>query len=125
MKTKRWWSRTGSPNWYANTQSGRLTCSIPFDQVDAGLSPDQIAVITPYVLSGPEPSTYFLKPPFLSYQAQVTLLSSLLRPLYGTAIEIGSVDGMQGREKEAVIISLVRSNSMVSSVLLDLGSQRH
>ncbi|KAF5384145.1 hypothetical protein D9615_003261 [Tricholomella constricta] len=56
--------------------------------VEVGLTPDQIAVITP-------PSE---------------LLSSLLRPLYGTALEIGSVDGMQGREKEAVIISLVRSN---------------
>ncbi|KAF8062300.1 P-loop containing nucleoside triphosphate hydrolase protein [Lyophyllum atratum] len=59
--------------------------------VEVGLTPDQIAVITPY-------------------QAQVTLLSSLLRPMYGTDLEIGSVDGMQGREKEAVIISLVRSN---------------
>ncbi|KAG6860240.1 hypothetical protein C0995_013786 [Termitomyces sp. Mi166 len=60
-------------------------------KVEVGLLPDQIAVITPY-------------------QAQVTLLSSLLRPIYGTELEIGSVDGMQGREKEAVIISLVRSN---------------
>lgn len=48
------------------------------------------------------------------YQAQVTLLSSLLRPEYGPELEIGTVDGMQGREKEAVIISLVRSNGKVS-----------
>ncbi|KAI0374894.1 P-loop containing nucleoside triphosphate hydrolase protein [Pilatotrama ljubarskyi] len=57
----------------------------------AGVLPSQIAVITPY-------------------QAQVTLLASLLRPAYGAELEIGTVDGMQGREKEAVIISLVRSN---------------
>ncbi|KAI0709241.1 P-loop containing nucleoside triphosphate hydrolase protein [Earliella scabrosa] len=57
----------------------------------AGVLPSQIAVITPY-------------------QAQVTLLTSLLRPIYGPELEIGTVDGMQGREKEAVIISLVRSN---------------
>ncbi|KAI9064437.1 P-loop containing nucleoside triphosphate hydrolase protein [Trametes sanguinea] len=61
--------------------------------VSAGVLPSQIAVITPYV-----------------YQAQVTLLTSLLRPIYGAELEIGTVDGMQGREKEAVIISLVRSN---------------
>lgn len=59
--------------------------------VEAGLHPSQIAIITPY-------------------QAQVTLLTSLLRPTHGPGLEIGTVDGMQGREKDAVIISLVRSN---------------
>ncbi|KIY47591.1 P-loop containing nucleoside triphosphate hydrolase protein [Fistulina hepatica ATCC 64428] len=59
--------------------------------VSSGVSPSQIAIITPY-------------------QAQVTLLVSLIRPQYGPDIEVGTVDGMQGREKEAVIISLVRSN---------------
>ena len=43
----------------------------------------------------------------------MTLLTSLLRPKYGVELEIGTVDGMQGREKEAVIISLVRSNNTV------------
>lgn len=56
-------------------------------------------------------------PIFLSlvfrYQAQVTLLSTLLRPVHGQLLEIGTVDGMQGREKEAVAISLVRSNDKV------------
>ncbi|EPS95334.1 hypothetical protein FOMPIDRAFT_1132627 [Fomitopsis schrenkii] len=60
--------------------------------INVGVSPAQIAVITPY-------------------QAQVTLLASLLRPVYGLELEIGTVDGMQGREQEAVIISLVRSNA--------------
>ncbi|KIK68283.1 hypothetical protein GYMLUDRAFT_154386 [Collybiopsis luxurians FD-317 M1] len=59
--------------------------------VEAGVGPERIAIITPY-------------------QAQVTLLTSLLRPQYGTPLEIGTVDGMQGREKDAVVISLVRSN---------------
>jgi len=58
--------------------------------VEAGLQPSQIALIAPY-------------------QAQVTALTSLLRPSM-PELEIGTVDGMQGREKEAVILSLVRSN---------------
>lgn len=36
-----------------------------------------------------------------------------MRPVYGLELEIGTVDGMQGREKEAVIITLVRSNEKV------------
>ncbi len=47
------------------------------------------------------------------YQAQVTLLTTLLRPIYSPELEIGTVDGMQGREKDAVIITLVRSNDQV------------
>jgi len=53
-----------------------------------GLSPEQIAVISPY-------------------SAQVKLLREKLKSL---DLEIDSVDGFQGREKEAVIVSLVRSN---------------
>ena len=53
-----------------------------------GVLPGDIAVITPYA-------------------AQVRLLRELLEPL---GVEADTVDGFQGREKEAVIISLVRSN---------------
>src|SRR5205807_5086314 len=42
------------------------------------------------------------------YAAQVRLLREKL-PIAG--LEIDSVDGFQGREKEAVVISLVRSNA--------------
>jgi len=59
--------------------------------VDNGVLSSRIAIVTPY-------------------QAQVTLLTSILRPLHGPQLEIGTVDGMQGREKDAIIISLVRSN---------------
>lgn len=45
----------------------------------------------------------------------MTLISSLLSPIYGAELEVGTVDGMQGREKEAVVISLVRSNEKVSN----------
>lgn len=54
----------------------------------AGLAADQISVIAPYA-------------------AQVRLIRDLDG---GSGVEIDTVDGFQGRENEAVIISLVRSN---------------
>ncbi len=70
--------------------------------IESGLSPSMIAVISPY-------------------SAQVRLLREMIYAQgavstaedggsSGQEIEIDSVDGFQGREKEAVIISLVRSN---------------
>ena len=56
----------------------------------AGVKGEDIAVITPY-------------------NAQLSLLSNLLKHDH-PAIELGSVDGFQGREKEAIVLSLVRSN---------------
>jgi hypothetical protein len=56
--------------------------------IGAGVRPEDIAVITPY-------------------SAQVRLLGELLAV---PGLEIDSVDGFQGREKEAVVVSLVRSN---------------
>jgi DNA polymerase alpha-associated DNA helicase A len=58
--------------------------------IDAGVKPEHIAVITPY-------------------NGQLALLSQMLREKY-PGLELGSVDGFQGREKEAVVVSLVRSN---------------
>lgn len=45
------------------------------------------------------------------YAAQVRLLRALLRDALAQGLEIGTVDGFQGREKEAVVVDLVRSNS--------------
>ena len=63
------------------------------DLIQAGLSPTDCAIITPY-------------------NGQVDLLRSLAD---GEAVlkglEIGTVDSFQGREKEAVVISFVRSNA--------------
>jgi len=58
--------------------------------LEAGLAPQDIAVISPY-------------------SAQVRLLRERLAGQ--SEIEVDSVDGFQGREKEAVIVSLVRSNA--------------
>ena len=59
--------------------------------LDAGLPPSEIAVIAPY-------------------RAQVTLLRELAAAV-PSSVEIDTIDAFQGREKEAVLVSLVRANS--------------
>lgn len=84
-------------------------------KITYGVLSSQIAIITPCVNPGigvTSNANGFIY--YFRYQAQVVLLTSLLRPKYGPELEIGTVDGMQGREKEAVVISLVRSNDVVS-----------
>lgn len=56
-----------------------------------GLPPADVAVISPY-------------------EAQARLLRERLAEARGEGLEVGTVDGFQGREKEAVIVDLVRSN---------------
>ncbi len=56
-----------------------------------GLPPTEIAVIA-------------------AYSAQARHLRELLKAERAAGLEIGTVDGFQGREKEAVIVDLVRSN---------------
>ncbi|KAJ3468937.1 hypothetical protein MRS44_003002 [Fusarium solani] len=92
---------TNEPLIFIDTQGGdfqrrtrkmtRITPKRHVEQlVEAGVRPEDIAVVTPY-------------------NAQLAVLASLKDKFPG--IELGSVDGFQGREKEAVIVSLVRSNS--------------
>ncbi|GIL72076.1 hypothetical protein Vretimale_514 [Volvox reticuliferus] len=59
--------------------------------VHHGIAAQDIGVITPY-------------------NAQVALLKELRQEHSMAALEVSSVDGFQGREKEAIIISMVRSN---------------
>lgn len=56
-----------------------------------GLAPADAAVIAPY-------------------DAEVRLLRELLAAEVDAGLEIGTVDGFQGREKEAIVVDLVRSN---------------
>ncbi|EGG02467.1 uncharacterized protein MELLADRAFT_38533 [Melampsora larici-populina 98AG31] len=74
-----------------NENEANLVVKQVTDFLEAGLLPEQIMVLSPY-------------------SAQVALLSSLLKSLYPT-LAIGSIDSCQGRENEAVILSLVRSNT--------------
>ena len=73
-----------------NPNEARLAADRVCALLDAGVPASQIALITPY-------------------NAQVNLLRQRFADVEG--LEIGSVDGFQGREKEAVVVSLVRSNS--------------
>jgi DNA polymerase alpha-associated DNA helicase A len=54
----------------------------------------------------------------LLIKIQVHLLKEELLPTYPN-LEIGTVDGFQGREKEAIILSLVRSNEQGEVGFLD------
>lgn len=84
----------GPPSILAESKSNDLEAAVVVRHVEnlisAGVQPEDIAVISPY-------------------NAQVALLSQALKEKY-PKIELGSVDGFQGREKEAVVVSLVRSN---------------
>lgn len=71
-----------------NPAEGRLVLEKVRQLIEAGLTPAEIAVIAPYA-------------------AQVRWLRQHAQE---RTLEIDTVDGFQGREKEAVVISLVRSN---------------
>lgn len=75
----------------ANPEEAEITNTYVRNLVAAGVRPVDIAVISPY-------------------NAQVGLLRSLLLEDF-PRMEIRSVDGFQGQEKEAVVMSLVRSNA--------------
>lgn len=72
-----------------NLQEATLVARKVRALLDAGVAAQDVAVVAPYA-------------------AQVRRLRELL-PIAG--LEIDSVDGFQGREKEAVVVSLVRSNT--------------
>jgi superfamily I DNA and/or RNA helicase len=71
-----------------NKGEAELAVKILHELLGSGMQPKNVAILTPYV-------------------AQAKLLKTMVRI---PGLEIGSVDGFQGREKEAVILSLVRSN---------------
>jgi len=73
-----------------NAQEARWVIAQIRDLLDAGIKQEDIAVIAPY-------------------SAQVRYIRDRCD---FSAVEIDTVDGFQGREKEVVIISLVRSNTI-------------
>ena len=73
-----------------NRGEAELAVKLLYEMLGSGMKSKDVAILTPYA-------------------AQAKLLKILARE---TGLEIGSVDGFQGREKEAVILSLVRSNEL-------------
>lgn len=90
----------------SNENEAEIVMKFIDELVAAGVRKESIAVITPY-------------------NAHVALISGLIRERYppdglaaatsgerqASPIECGSVDGFQGREKEVIVLSLVRSNA--------------
>jgi ATP-dependent RNA/DNA helicase IGHMBP2 len=70
-----------------NQGEAELALKIWKELEDAGVGPRQAALITPYAAQ-----------------------SRMLKHMVPKGLEVGTVDGFQGREKEIVIVSLVRSN---------------
>ncbi|KAL2312007.1 DNA polymerase alpha-associated DNA helicase A [Schizosaccharomyces pombe] len=83
-------------NFYQDSKSNHWEAQIVSYHIsgllEAGLEAKDIAVVTPY-------------------NAQVALIRQLLKEK-GIEVEMGSVDKVQGREKEAIVFSLVRSNDV-------------
>ena len=75
---------------FANLGEAEIVFQLVLELVTSGVSPKDIGVVT-------------------TYNLQVDLLTLNLTEKY-PELEIKSVDGFQGREKEVVILSLVRSN---------------
>ena len=80
-------TRAGSTS-KENAGEAKLVVAIAERLLSLGVKPEDIAVISPYV-------------------DQVALIRKMLRV---EGLEIKTVDGFQGREKEVVIVSFVRSN---------------
>jgi ATP-dependent RNA/DNA helicase IGHMBP2 len=85
-----------------NPQEANIVIRKVEQLLEAGLSMQDMAVISPY-------------------SAQVRHIRQRLGTAYAE-LEVDSVDGFQGREKEAIVISLVRSN--VNGEIGFLGDQR-
>lgn len=81
----------------SNEGEARIAIRVLKQLLDSGLDRSEVAIISPY-------------------SAQVSLLRSLCPQ---EAVQIGSIDGFQGREKEAIILSLVRSNQQGECGFLD------
>jgi len=89
-------SLTGSPAYQVdpstfNTGNALRVAAEARRLLSRGLAPTDLAIIA-------------------AYSAQARRLREILKVERAAGVEVGTVDGFQGREKEAVIVDLVRSN---------------
>ncbi len=80
-----------------NPREAELVTRLATDLLKTGVAPEQIAVISPY-------------------DDQV---DRIIEQIDGEKLEVDTVDGFQGREKEVVLVSLVRSNDRGQIGFLD------
>ena len=83
-----------------NAGEARIVAIHVISLLQAGLQLDQIGVLTPYS-----------RQVGLCRQALIERASTTPFAEHIDQVEVGTVDGFQGREKEAIVISTVRSNS--------------
>ena len=81
----------GDSSSLANVGEARIVCNLARRLFESGLTPAEVGVVT-------------------TYAKQVELLQLNLGAEF-QGLEIKTVDGFQGREKEVIILSLVRSNT--------------
>lgn len=87
-----WNGQEGFRASHGNVGEVEIVCRLVDDLVQSGVAPADVGVISPY-------------------SRQVGLLRGKLRGRYsGAEVEIATVDSFQGREKEVICLSLVRSN---------------
>jgi hypothetical protein len=107
-------AETEAPLWFVDTAGSNLSEHSGDDDIskaNTGEAAIVVAHVAALVASGvPAPAVGVITP----YNLQVEKIRELLtlhedKRLRG--VEVNSVDGFQGREKEAIVMSLVRSNS--------------
>jgi ATP-dependent RNA/DNA helicase IGHMBP2 len=81
-------SNTGSRE---NEDEAKVVCTYIKTLTDHGIDPDMIGIITPY-------------------NSQISMIKNCCIAEKVPKVEVCSVDGFQGREKDVIIISMVRSN---------------
>ena len=82
---------------YLNRGEAKIVVQLLVKLMRCGLKPEQIGIITPYLGQR-------------RYLRQYMKYCGLLKREYREGLEVSSVDAFQGREKDFIIISAVRSN---------------